>query len=238
MAVVNVAQGLIAADTRTGTRKRKSDKCNLPPDVKLKCARYAVDVSSPSGALKKFEKEYPRYCFSRPTISRWTKILKDSISSGSDITEKMFSMIPGAPPLVASEIMGAVKDLVHGSREAGATIMRRDVINIAHGVILSTKPGLLKENGGSITLTDRWARNTLKSMSMVKRRGTTAKCKIPELLYEETKFTFQRNISTKVREFNIPPSLVINLDQTPLSYVTCEKYTFEALGSKTVPIAS
>ena len=75
-------------------------------------------------------------------------------------------------------------------------------------------------------------------MSMVNRRGTTAKCKIPELLYEETKFTFQRNISTKVREFNIPPSLVLNLDQTPLSYVTCEKYTFEALGSKTVPIAS
>ena len=147
-------------------------------------------------------------------------------------------MNPGAPPLVASEIMGVVKDLVHGSREAGATIMRLDVINIAHGVILSTKPGLLKENGGSITLTDRWARNTLKSMSMVKLRGTTAKCKIPELLYEETKFTFQRNISTKVREFNIPPSLVINLDQTPLSYVTCEKYTFEALGSKTVPIAS
>ena len=188
LAVVNVAQGLIAADT--GTRKRKSDKCNPPPDVKLKCARYAVDVSSPTGALKKFEKEYHRYCFSRPTISRWTKILKDSISSGSDMTEKMFSMNPGAPPLVVSEVMGVVKDLVHGSREAGATIMRRDVINIAHGVILSTIPGLLKENGGSITLTDRWARNTLKSISMVKRRGTTAKCKIPEQLYEETKFTF------------------------------------------------
>ena len=77
------------------------------------------------------------------------KILKDSFSSGSDIT-----MNPGAPPLVASEIMGVVKDLAHGIREAGATIMRRDVINIAHGVILFTKPGLLKENGGSITLTD------------------------------------------------------------------------------------
>ena len=76
-------------------------------------------------------------------------------------------MNPGAPPLVASEIMGVVKDLVHGSREAGATIMRRDIINIAHGVILSIKPGLLKENGGSITLTDRWAINTLESMSMV-----------------------------------------------------------------------
>ena len=84
----------------------------------------------------------------------------------------MFSMNPGSPPLVASEVMGVVKDLVHGSREAGATIMRRDVINIAHGVILSTIPGLLKENGGStsITLTDRWARNTLKSISMVKQQ--------------------------------------------------------------------
>ena len=48
-------------------------------------------------------------------------------------------------------------------------------------------------------------------MSMVKRRGATAKCKIPELLYEETKFTFQRNISTKVREFNIPPIVLSSI---------------------------
>ena len=33
-----------------------------------------------------------------------------------------------------------------------------------------------------------------------------------------------------------PPALVLNLDQTPLSYVSPEKYTFSSKGSKNVPI--
>ena len=34
---------------------------------------------------------------------------------------------------------------------------------------------MLEENGGSITLTSKWARGVLKSLDWVKRRYTTAK---------------------------------------------------------------
>ena len=34
---------------------------------------------------------------------------------------------------------------------------------------------MLEENGGSITLTSKWARGALKSLDWVKRRYTTAK---------------------------------------------------------------
>ena len=39
-----------------------------------------------------------------------------------------------------------------------------------------------------------------------------------------------------VSEHNIPPSLIINIDQTPLSYVNTGKYTFSFKGAKNIPI--
>ena len=48
--------------------------------------------------------------------------------------------------------------------------------------------------------------------------------------------TYQKKISTAVHENDIPESLIVNIDQTPLSYVSPGKYTFDLKGSKTVPV--
>ena len=50
------------------------------------------------------------------------------------------------------------------------------------------------------------------------------------------KFTFQRAISKFVSDLDIPLELVLNLDQTPLSYVSPGKYTFDVKGSQTPPV--
>ena len=39
-----------------------------------------------------------------------------------------------------------------------------------------------------------------------------------------------------IEEHDIPKELVLNLDQTPLSYVSTRKYTFNPKGPKIVPI--
>ena len=52
----------------------------------------------------------------------------------------------------------------------------------------------------------------------------------------EEKYTFQRNISVAITEHDVPPFLILNIDQTPLSYVTTGKYTFNFKGAKNVPI--
>ena len=70
----------------------------------------------------------------------------------------------------------------------------------------------------------------------MKRKGTTGKVEpCPEFL-EEEKFTFQRAISKLVSDHDIPLEFVLNLDQTPLSYVSPRKYTFDLKGPKRVPI--
>ena len=50
------------------------------------------------------------------------------------------------------------------------------------------------------------------------------------------KFSFQRKISNVILDRDVPSAVVLNLDQTPLSYVSLEKYTFSSKGSKNVPI--
>ena len=64
----------------------------------------------------------------------------------------------------------------------------------------------------------RWAKSLFKRMGFVRRRKTSSKIDIPEGARKEIEYLFLHDIVSKVEEFN-PPSLIINLDQTPLKYV-------------------
>ena len=94
----------------------------------------------------------------------------------------------------------------------------------------------MKKYGGHIDLTDDWARHVLESMKWTKRKGTTGKVESSQQFLDKEKLTFQRNLSTIIEHHDIPKDLVLNLDQTPLSYVSPGKYTFNPKGAKTVPI--
>ena len=84
--------------------------------------------------------------------------------------------------------------------------------------------------------TDDWARHLLKSMEWVKRRETTGKAEPSEKFLPKETFSYQREISRVVLKHDIPLDLVLNLDQTPLTYVPPGKYTFYLKGSTTVPL--
>ena len=74
-------------------------------------------------------------------------------------------------------------------------------------------------------------RDSLGSMEWNKRKGTTRKFEPSPQFLSEEKFTFQRTISTAALEHDIPISLIVNLGQTTLSYVSPGKYTFSFRGA-------
>ena len=110
------------------------------------------------------------------------------------------------------------------------------VIAIGNGVIKANSPSSLKKYGGHIELTDGWARRVLESMKWTKRKSTTGKVEPSQQFLDKEKLTFQRNISTIIEPNDIPKDLILNFDQTSLSYVSPGKYTFNPKGAKTVPI--
>ena len=89
---------------------------------------------------------------------------------------------------------------------------------------------------GILNLTEDWAWHLLKSMEWVKRKGTTGKTEPSEKFLEEERFSYQQEISKLVLDHDMPLDLVLNLDQTPLSYVSPGKYTFCLKGTTTAPI--
>ena len=73
-------------------------------------------------------------------------------------------------------------------------------------------------------------------MKWSKCKGTTGKVDpSPQFLAKE-KFTFQRKISAGILEHNVPAPLVVNLDQTTLSFVSPGKYTFSFKDAKNIPM--
>ena len=96
------------------------------------------------------------------------------------------------------------------------------VVSTRIGVVKANSPERLKSYRGSLELTKGWARNVIKS----KRKGSPGKIEPSEQFLFEEKLTFKKLISTAIADYDIPKDLVMNLDQTPLSYASHGKYTF------------
>ena len=126
----------------------------------------------------------------------------------------------GRYPLVGVELLVKIKEVITGIRLTRVVVSRKMVISIGNGVLKANDPNSFSEFAGGITLTDNWARGVLK------RSGQ---------FLAEIKFTFQRAISTVLYNHDIPVKLVINLDQTPLWYVSPGNDTFKFKGAKNVP---
>ena len=100
-------------------------------------------------------------------------------------------------------------------------------------VIMERYPRLI----GSVDIkSSHWAQSLFRRLGFRRRQATTSKLEIPEGALKEIKMLFHHNIVTKVAKFNIPDSLIINLDQTPTKYVPVGRTTLAKKNSKTVTI--
>ena len=163
-------------------------------------------IHGTKSAIDPFSKVYTKYPLKRTTVNGWKESCKKKKND---------------QPIAPIQRKGRPKKMV---------------IVIATGVIKANDPNILREFGGGLELTEGWSRSVLKSMYWVKRKRTTGKVEPCSKFLEEEKFTFQRAIAKAVSDHDIPMELVLNLDQTPLSYVSPGKYTFDLKGLKTVPI--
>ena len=97
----------------------------------------------------------------------------------------------GRPNLLDSSLRKKVKDTAIGKRVAGGVISRRQIVNIGKVVVKANNPSSLKEFGGTLELTDQWARDLLDSKKWNKCKGATEKIEpSPQFLSEEI-FRFQ-----------------------------------------------
>ena len=115
---------------------------------------------------------------------------------------------------------------------------RGSIINTA--IAIATATGFMQNSNdeyySTVTLGRPWAQSLFRRMGFVRRFATTGKVEIPEGAKREAELFFIHQIVSNIEKHEIPASLVMNLDQTPMKYVPCGKTTLEKQGTTTVPI--
>ena len=98
---------------------------------------------------------------------------------------------------------------------------------------MASNATLLKEYGGSLTLTFHAANQFFEELALPKGEQPVS----PGFL-KELGFSFHRAIKEVVNRYDIPDGLVINIDQTRLPFILLIKYTMDKKSQKPVPIAN
>ena len=81
-----------------------------------------------------------------------------------------------------------------------------------------------------------WAKVFVRT-GFAKRVCTTARPEIPEGAQKEAELMFHHEITSLVERYSIPPTLVINIDQTPLKYTPASSRAMATKNSKHVHVA-
>ena len=128
--------------------------------------------------------------------------------------EKKFHCIylskPGRP-LLLGDLDSMVQKYLLAASNRGAVLTRASAVSAAKA-LLKKYPKVV----GNIDLdSSSWAKSLFIRMGFVQRKITSAKVDIPEKARKEIEDQFHYDIVSKVERFQIPSSLVINLDQTP-----------------------
>jgi hypothetical protein len=120
-------------------------------------------------------------------------------------------------------------------RTCGGKVNRHIVLAAARGILSRNQPSLLQVNNGKHLLTNSWAKSLLRRMKFVKRKGTKAAKKVPAN-FEDIRAAFLNRVHDKVQQYQIPPELIANFDETGAPYIPVSDWTMEEQGANQVPM--
>ena len=133
------------------------------------------------------------------------------------------------------ELYKDVQSYVRALQKTGAPVGSAVIIAAAKGIVKSSNPPLLAENGGRITLTKSWAHSLILRMGLFKRKSFTKTPTMTAEQLQQRKITFLKNLSLFDCK-NIPSSLIINRDQSGIHVVPASNYTMADKGANRVEI--
>ena len=137
-------------------------------------------------------------------------------------------------PLMLGSLDEKVKNFLLILRRKGGVLNSVFAIAIAQALLEKRGDKHLK----CINLiSSTWTQSLFRSMRFARRMRTTDKPKIPDQAVMEAKLLFQHRIANLVEEHNIPPSFIMNFDQTLLNYAPVSNSTLAKNRSKHVSIA-
>eukprot|EP00794_Sanderia_malayensis_P013335 gene13335-14713_t len=197
--------------------------------------KYALQMGN-AAAVRRYKSQFKNLNestvreFKKRAENELKKARKENRSSPKEIPKYS---IPTGRPLLLGELDAMVQSYLRACSQRGAVISSCVAISTAKALIQK-----YPDTVGDIDIeSSTWAQSLFRRMGFVKRMKTSAKVDIPDGARKEIEYLFYNEIVTTIEKFNIPPSLIINLDQTPSKYVPVGNTTLAQKNSCNVIVA-
>ena len=110
-------------------------------------------------------------------------------------------------------------------------VVNRAIANATAQALLTRYPNIKIDVSCS-----SWAQSLFWRMGFKKRRKASSSVDIPDFSRKEIEYLFLHDTVDTVEKYEIPLSVILNLDQTPLKYVPVGNETIGLSGSQSVTI--
>lgn len=224
----------ISKEINSVAGKRSSTYHKWSGKDRYSIGKYASENGT-AATLRKFNKTYPN--LTESTVRTFKKKFVDELKKAdkekrepTKVIEKYSSKT--GRPLLLGELDAMVQAYLQAQSKQGCVI-NTSIANATARALIDRNPNLV----GNIDLeSSSWARSLFRRMGFVRRRKTSSKVEIPDAARKEIEFLFHHEIVSYMEQFDIPPSLILNLDQTPLKYAPVSNETMAKQGSTSVTI--
>lgn len=211
--------------------KKKRQNCKFTDEERYLIGKY-TSIHGPTAAVRKFKRSHPHLKFGEST-ARSLKSKYEELSKSKEHNQLLPKMQRGRPLMLGS-LDEKVRNFLMTLRRKGGVVNAVVAIATARALIEKSQDEHLKCIDLNST---NWTQSLFRRMGFVKRMCTTSKPEIPDRAVKEAKLLFQHQIASLVEEHAIPPSLIMNFDQTPLKYAPVYSNSLAKKGSKHVAIA-
>ena len=216
-----------------GSLKKRESYVKYTPEDPYKIGKYGSE-NGPAAAVRKFKSRFPK--LNESTVRSLRQIYQSELTRSKQKGTILEPRIPkeptGRPLLLGNKIDAMIQKYIIASNNRGNVISRSIATSTAKA-LSSRNPGYV----GQIDLeSSSWVQSSFRRMGFVRRRGTTAKLKIPDGAFKEVQLLFTHDVVSQVGKYNIPDFLIINVDQTPTKYVPVSRSTLAKKNSKAVAI--
>lgn len=224
----------ISEEIASTSSRRKSQYQKWSPKDRYSIGKYASENGN-AAAMRKYKPDYPNLNEStiRTFKAKYQEELKNAEKEKREPNKAIekYSRKTGRP-LLLGELDSMVQSYLTAQSKKGCVI-NVSIANATARALINRYPNSV----GNIDIeSSSWARSIFRRMGFVRRRKTSSKIEIPEAARKEIEYLFHHEIVSFKEKFDIPSSLILNLDQTPLKYAPVSNMTMAEKGSKSVVI--
>ncbi|XP_033099597.1 uncharacterized protein LOC117103185 [Anneissia japonica] len=156
-------------------KKKRGPYVIYDPEIRARIGKHASEHGITS-ACKKFSFELGKK-LNESTVRTFREAYQRQLAACED-GDKVTNLPVGnrgRPPLLGSELDQRIQDYIRRLQTNGVAINRRIVLGAARGMVEQHDPSVMRENGGSIDLTEKWAQSFMGRMSITPRKSRKRK---------------------------------------------------------------